>query len=896
MAPGSSPQSSPRRVTRRSRSRSRTPATPAASTRRTRSQTPRTPAQAGGDGTPGPSSSPLPYGGGSSSPPAQRRGSSSPRRNTSSSPRRTSSSPRHAVGGTSPGTAAAMSSPLPYGSPRTPAHAATPGSQETPVRPRGDLGRNRTRREFTPGRAQTSDHTSTDGNALPSDGGTLLRSVVWGTDVNVQETMSKFKQFIRTFTDAMRDTPKYPTMITNLARVEENNAFFDVDCEDLHSSDAALYQQTVRYPQEVIPMFDNVVHELYEEYVPEDDTPPFIQVRLFNTIKKSVMRELNPEVRPNTLTDIDQLVSIRGMVIRTSAIMPDPKEGYFECSLCKFSIANEVDRGRIEEPKVCGNCNSQMSMSLVHNRCKFADKQMVKIQESPENIPEGQTPLTVLAFVYDSMVDTVQPGDRVELTGIYRATPLRVIKRQRTVKSTFKTHLDVIHFAKTSKNRVFHETDASTLDPTEKKEMEERLRRIAEQPDVYTRLARALAPNIFEFEDVKRGVLAQLFGGVHKNFEQAGRGRFRGEINVLLCGDPSTAKSQLLQYAVNLAPRSIYTSGRGSSAVGLTAYVTKDPETKATVLESGALVLCDGGVCCIDEFDKMNDSTRVILHEVMEQQTVSVAKAGIICSLNARTAVLAAANPQDSRWNKRLSIVENIQLPPTLLSRFDLIYLILDTPDTAKDQRLARHVVSLYFSDQPTRPGQLMNRETLAEFIWYAREFIHPELTEEATRDLVSEYVNMRKAGSSRNTITATPRQLESLIRLAEAHARMRFSQTVDRSDVAEAVRLMKVALQQAATDPRTGLVDMDLLTTGHSMAERSRLGDLARAIADILGKETSKTISVSALQRKIDAPVRREDLDAALAQLESDEFIKMPHGRTDPNPLIRIVGTTDDQ
>ncbi|KAK1314594.1 Protein PROLIFERA [Acorus calamus] len=780
----------------------------------------------------------------------------------------------------------------PHRRPRTiPTTPTTPGAIPSPIA------------SSTPGASASSDDE--DPTAF-ANAAAAPQVFVWGTNISVQDVNAAILRFLRNFRDRPSDMEsKYMRSIHRILELDGaggggtgGSEHLDVDAGDVFDYDPDLYKKMVQYPLEVLAIFDIVlmdliarIHPLYEHH---------IQTRIFGLRSSICLRNLNP-------SDIEKMVSVKGMIIRCSSIIPEIKEAIFRCLICgHYSEPIYVDRGRINEPTRCvrEECLAMHSMTLVHNRCRFADKQIVKLQETPDEIPDGGTPHTVSILMHDKLVDSGKPGDRVEVTGVYRAMSIRVGPTQRTVKSIFKTYIDCLHLKKTDKSRVqaddpmecdggngssINRGDEHEDDSSDYEQRVEQLKELAKQPDIYERLTKSLAPNIWELDDVKKGLLCQLFGGSAVILPSGAS--FRGDINILLVGDPGTSKSQLLQYMHKLSPRGIYTSGRGSSAVGLTAYVTKDPETGETVLESGALVLSDRGICCIDEFDKMSDNARSMLHEVMEQQTVSIAKAGIIASLSARTSVLACANPSGSRYNPRLSVIDNIHLPPTLLSRFDLIYLILDKADEQMDRRLAKHIVALHFENPECTVQDVLDHNTLIAYISYARKHIQPQLTDEAAEELTRGYVEMRRRGnfpgSSKKVITATPRQIESLIRLSEALARMRFSEWVEMRDVTEAFRLLEVAMQQSATDHATGTIDMDLITTGVSASERLRRENLIAETRSLimekmqLGGASTRLIELmEELKKRISTEFHLNDLRNALSALTSEGFV-IVHGDT---------------
>ena len=543
---------------------------------------------------------------------------------------------------------------------------------------------------------------------------------------------------------------------------------------------------------------------------------------------------------------IGSLQTIKGIVVKMTDVKPFLKVASYSCDVCGYEIY-QVNHQRTYMPLIsceseqCRNNHSQGDIMQINRASKFLSFQEITIQEPTNEVPTGHVPKSLKISCFGSTTRKCAPGDMIIITGVY--LPKMLDDARYKSKMIHDTYIEAFKIEKEKKNYQETKINPETIN-TLKKDKSNTL---------YLNLAKSIAPEIFGMEDIKKALLLLLVGGVDKTLPDGMK--IRGNLNILLMGDPGIAKSQLLKYISHISPRGVYTTGKGSSGVGLTAAVVKDPVTNDLVLEGGALVLADMGVCCIDEFDKMSDYDRANIHEVMEQQTVSIAKAGITTRLNARTSVLAAANPAYGRYNINLTPHENINLPAALLSRFDLLFLLLDEVNPERDLELARHVAYVHqhkkVNNENNKDGKIYNEEFIREYIAQAKK-LKPTIPQDLHNFIVQKYVEKRKLEIEQKNKQGyqyiTPRSLLAVIRLSQALAKLRMNDKVKQEDVDEALRLVEVSQSSInKKENKEGLSTFD--GVGKKTDAKSLIYNI---VSDLCRADKNKTVKIDVIRKKI--------------------------------------------
>lgn len=668
---------------------------------------------------------------------------------------------------------------------------------------------------------------------------------------STQQTVDPQERFLEFFKKG-----KYRQKISQMALSGRES--FTVDFEELFAFDQNLAAKLLEKPDEYLQHADNAAYaQLGIEDAECAEKMEKVTVRITLLLGKEQLRKLGSK-------QMGKLVMIEGIVVRATPVRPMVMQASFKCKRCGTVSRTEQTGPFLKAPFECTDpsCRQKGPFEFIQEESTFIDSQELRLQEKPEDLPPGQLPRTLnVKLVGTEIVDLARPGDHVSIVGVVRAVaPSRPgIGKLRTF---------ILHVDANSLEVLGKEPETSPPSPEE----EEKILELAKDPWVHRKIMSSIAPSIYGYEHIKEAIMYLLFGGVSKALPDI---TVRGEMNALLIGDPGTAKSQLLQYVARIAPRGLYTSGRGTTAAGLTAAVIREKGGSMS-LEAGALVLADKGIACIDEMDKMRPEDRVAIHEAMEQHTVSVAKGGIVATLNARTTILAAANPSLGRYEPHRTVAENISLPVTILSRFDLIFVLRDIPNKEADGKMSEHILEIHRKGvspvEAPIPAELMRK-----YISYSKS-IKPALGKEALKRLGDFYLAMRSASETEGSpVAITARQLESLVRVAEARARAALKKEVSAEDAEAAITIMKRSLEEVGIDVSSYKMDIDLIMTGKPKSVRDKM-QVVLSVLMQMEKETGvveKQALVTELETKHKIP--RTDIERMIGQLLREGTVYEP-------------------
>ncbi|MCZ7401578.1 MAG: minichromosome maintenance protein MCM [Candidatus Methanoperedens sp.] len=670
--------------------------------------------------------------------------------------------------------------------------------------------------------------------------------------------------------------------ILELAKDYPEKRSLVIQFPDIERFDMELARELLEHPESVMKHANVALSSID---LPADVVFTNTHVRIVKIPERIQIRELRS-------SNINKFIAVAGLIRKATEVRPKIINAAFKCQRCGDVTFMPQAEGKFVEPFECQSdeCGRKGPFKLLHEQSEFIDAQKLRIQESPDDLRGGEQPQTIDVDVDDDLAGLVSPGDRVVISGVLRSFQ----RSNREGKSTFfDLVLDGISID--IEDKEFEDIEIS------KDDIEEILA-LGKDDGIYGKIIGSIAPSIYGYEEVKEAMALQLFSGVAKKLPDGAR--IRGDIHILLVGDPGVAKSQLLRYAVKLAPRGIYTSGKSSTSAGLTATAVKDEFGDGRwTLEAGALVLADMGLACVDELDKMETEDRSSMHEAMEQQTISIAKAGIMATLKSRCALLGAANPKFGRFDRYEPIAKQINMPPALLSRFDLIFILTDEPNVNRDTAIAQHILKAHYagelsvrktniinsgisSDEITKAMEViqpvLESEQLRKYIAYTKRNIFPIIQDDARKQLIDFYLGLRKQGEDPNSpVPVTARQLEALIRLAEASARVRLSQVITTEDTTRTIRIVMASLKQVMTDPETGKLDADIVNIGMGKNQRDRIKVLREIIRDLQNEYKGAAPIEEIILKAEESGIKKETVEDMIQKLKSaGEIIEQSNER----------------
>jgi replicative DNA helicase Mcm len=633
---------------------------------------------------------------------------------------------------------------------------------------------------------------------------------------------------------------------------KEDNVIY-VDFMKLTQFSKELSDEIVSNPEETLSVLEIAIEEL--------GLIENARVRLHNLSKIQEIKIRNLRSR-----HLNEIIVVEGIIRQSSDVRPQVINAKFECPSCGTMISVLQIEKKFREPTRC-SCGRRGGFKMISK--EMVDTQRLVIEESPESLTGGEQPKRLNVFVKEDLVEPkmeekTTPGSRIKVIGVLKEVPVPL------ASGGLSTRFEL---AVEANNLIPLEETFEELNITE--EDEQQILELSQDPKIFDKLASSIAPSVWGYEEIKKSLVLQLFSGVQKT--HADGQKSRGDIHILLIGDPGVAKSVTLTFMANISPKGRYVVGKSASGAGLTATVVRDEYLRGWSLEAGAMVLANKGLVCIDELEKMDPHDRSAMHEGMEQQTITISKANVQATLRAETSVLAAANPKFGRFDPYQSIAQQIDLPPTLINRFDVIFTLRDIPNRDKDERIAKHVL---LEHQKQGKEMLIEKGIFQKYVAYAKQRIKPFLSQEAVEELKKFYVELRNmpvsSESAMRPIPISARQLQALIRMAEASAKVRLDEKVTIEDAKKSIELMKYYLMQVGYDYETKTFDIDKISSRFTTSQRSKVFTVRDVINDLSGK-IGDLIPIEEIEKELEGKMSKENIADAITELEKNSIIFKP-------------------